>query len=69
MDTNTILYIAGAVVLGLVIGFLISKSLEKGKASKLISEAQNESKTILKGAKADAEALKKEKILQPSSCL
>ena len=64
MDTNTILYIAGAVVLGLVIGFLISKSLEKGKASKLISEAQNESKTILKGAKADAEALKKEKILQ-----
>ena len=64
MDTNTILYIAGAVVLGLVIGFVISKSLEKGKASKLISEAQNESKTILKGAKADAEALKKEKILQ-----
>ena len=64
MDTNTILYITGAVVLGLVIGFLISKSLEKGKASKLISEAQNESKTILKGAKADAEALKKEKILQ-----
>ena len=64
MDTNTILYITGAVVLGLVIGFVISKSLEKGKASKLISEAQNESKTILKGAKADAEALKKEKILQ-----
>ena len=64
MDTNTILYIAGAVVLGLVIGFVISKSLEKGKASKLISEAQSESKTILKGAKADAEALKKEKILQ-----
>ncbi|GAB5563995.1 MAG: ribonuclease Y [Winogradskyella sp.] len=64
MDTNTILYIVGAVVLGLVIGFVIAKSLEKGKASKLISDAENESKSILKQAKKDAEALKKDKILQ-----
>ncbi|RZN81014.1 MAG: ribonuclease Y [Winogradskyella sp.] len=64
MDTNTIIYIAGAVVLGLVIGFIIAKSLEKGKASKLLSEAESESKTILKQAKLDAEALKKDKILQ-----
>ena len=64
MDNNTIIYIVGAVILGLVIGFVIAKSLEKGKASKLISDAQRESKSILKQAKSDSEALKKEKILQ-----
>lgn len=64
MDINTILYIAGGLILGLIVGFVIAKSLEKGKASKLITEAQNESKAILKQAKVDAEALKKDKILQ-----
>ncbi|MAB49066.1 MULTISPECIES: ribonuclease Y [Winogradskyella] len=64
MDTNTILYIVGGVVLGLIIGYVIAKSLEKGKASKLIANAESESKSILKQAKADAEALKKDKILQ-----
>ena len=64
MDTNTIIYLAGAVVLGLVIGFVIAKSLEKGKASKLISDAEKESKSILKQANTDAETIKKDKILQ-----
>ncbi len=64
MDTNTILYIVGGVVLGLIIGYVIAKSLEKGKASKLIANAESESKSILKQAKADSEALKKDKILQ-----
>ncbi|MBL86829.1 MAG: ribonuclease Y [Winogradskyella sp.] len=64
MDTNTILFIVGGVVLGLIIGYVIAKSLEKGKASKLIANAESESKSILKKAKADAEALKKDKILQ-----
>ncbi|MDG4717075.1 MULTISPECIES: ribonuclease Y [Winogradskyella] len=64
MDTNTILFIVGGVVLGLIIGYVIAKSLEKGKASKLIANAENESKSILKQAKADSEALKKDKILQ-----
>ena len=64
MDTNTILYIVGGVVLGLILGYFIAKSLEKGKASKLIANAESESKSILKQAKADAEALKKDKILQ-----
>jgi len=64
MDSNTIIYVVGAVVLGLVIGFLIAKFLEKGKASKLISDAERESKSILKQANKDAEALKKDKILQ-----
>ncbi|WP_422104265.1 ribonuclease Y [Winogradskyella sp.] len=64
MDTNTILYIVGGVVLGLILGYIIAKSLEKGKVSKLISNAESESKSILKQAKVDAEALKKDKILQ-----
>ena len=64
MDTNTIIYIVSAIVLGLIIGFIIAKSLEKSKASKLVSEAEQERKSILKQAKADSEALKKDKILQ-----
>ncbi|NNE33277.1 MAG: ribonuclease Y [Winogradskyella sp.] len=64
MDTNTILYIVGGVVLGLILGYVIAKSLEKGKASKIIANAEIESKSILKQANSDAEALKKDKILQ-----
>jgi ribonuclease Y len=64
MDINTILYIVGGLILGIVLGYVIAKSLEKGKGSKLINDAQNESKSILKQAAADAEALKKDKILQ-----
>ncbi len=64
MDTNTILYIVGGVVLGIILGYIIAKSLEKGKASKLIANSENESKSILKQAKLDAESLKKDKILQ-----
>ena len=64
MDTNTILYIVGGVVLGILLGFIISKSAGKGKASKIVANAENESKSILKQAKIDAETLKKDKILQ-----
>lgn len=64
MDTNTIIYVIGAVVIGLILGFIIAKSLEKGKASKLIAVAESESKSIIKQAKSDAETIKKNKILQ-----
>jgi len=64
MDTNTILYIVGGVVLGILLGFIISKSVGKGKASKIVANAESESKSILKQAKIDAETLKKDKILQ-----
>ncbi|WP_411895649.1 ribonuclease Y [Winogradskyella sp. A2] len=64
MDTNTILYIVGGVILGFILGLIITKSLGKGKASKLIKDAEIESKSILRQAKSDAEALKKDKILQ-----
>jgi len=42
MDTNTIIYIVGGVVLGVILGYIIAKSLEKGKASKLIANAEME---------------------------
>ncbi len=64
MDTNTILYIVGGLVLGIILGYIIAKFLEKSNASKLIKQAEAESKSILKQAKSDAEALKKDKILQ-----
>ncbi|WP_040282027.1 ribonuclease Y [Psychroserpens damuponensis] len=64
MDTNTILMIVGGVVLGLVIGFIIAKSLEKSNASKLIKNAQTEANSILKQAKNDGESIKKDKMLQ-----
>ena len=64
MDTNTIIFIVGGAVLGVILGYIIAKSLEKGKASKLILNAENESKSILKQAKSDGESIKKDKILQ-----
>ena len=64
MDTNTILYIVGGVVLGFILGLIFTKSMGKGRASKLMKDAEIESKSILKQAKTDAEALKKDKILQ-----
>ena len=64
MDTNTILFIVGGIILGLIVGFVIAKSLEKGKASKILKDAENESKAILKQAKSDGESIKKDKILQ-----
>ena len=64
MDTNTIFYIVGGVVIGVILGYIIAKALEKGKASKIIENAEKESQSILRQAKADGESIKKDKILQ-----
>jgi len=69
-----ILPIAGTII-GIVIGFIIAKFLEKSKASqminrakknasKIIKEAQSNAKTYLKEAKIEAEGIKQEKIIQ-----
>ena len=64
MDTNTILIGVGALLAGLIIGFIIAKSLEKSNASKMIKSAKKEADTIIKDAKHDGETIKKDKILQ-----
>jgi len=56
--------IVGGIILGAAIGFMVAKYLEKNHASSILSNAQNEAKTILRDAKTDGEAIKKEKILQ-----
>ena len=64
MDMNTILFIVGGVVLGLIIGFFVAKALEKSNASKLVKNAKKEALTIIKDANHEGEAIKKDKILQ-----
>ena len=61
MDTTTIL-IAGAA--GLIIGFIIAKFLEKGRAKKTVGNAKKEAAIILKNAQAEGENIKKDKIFQ-----
>ncbi len=51
-------------ILGLVIGYLIAKLLERKKASNTIKNAKKASASILKEAKSEAETIKKDKILQ-----
>ena len=62
MDNTTLLVIA--VVVGLIVGFVIAKFLEKGKASKIISSAKKEAALTLKNATREAENIKKDKIFQ-----
>ena len=62
MDTTTLLIIIG--VGGVILGFIIAKILEKGKASKTIASAKKEASVILKNASKDADNIKKDKIFQ-----
>jgi len=64
METNTILLIVGSIVVGLIIGFIITKTLEKNNASKLVKNAKSEAASILKEANHEGESIKKDKILQ-----
>ncbi len=64
MDTNTILLIVGGVVLGIILGYIVAKTLEKNNASKLIKDAKSEANSIVKQANNEGEAIKKDKILQ-----
>jgi ribonucrease Y len=57
METLTMIYIAGALILGVVVGFIIANSrLNKG--------AKKEKENLVKEAEVKAEATKQEKILQ-----
>lgn len=59
----TIISIIAAVV-GIAIGFVIAKILEKNNASQMVRSAKKNAASILKEAKSEAESLKKDKILQ-----
>lgn len=52
------------IVVGLVVGFLIAKILERNNASHTIKNAKKTAASIIKEAKSEAEATKKDKILQ-----
>ncbi|MEP2935716.1 MAG: ribonuclease Y [Gilvibacter sp.] len=62
MDTTVIYIIIGAI--GLILGFVVAKLLEKNNASQLISSAKKTAASIKKEANSEAENIKKDKILQ-----
>lgn len=59
-----ILPIIMGVLIGIALGFIIFKSMEKAKGKKMLNGVRKEASTILKEAKIDAESVKKDKILQ-----
>jgi ribonuclease Y len=59
-----ILPLIGGIIGGLVVGIIIIKSLEKSKSNKLIASTKKEADAIIKEARVEAEAIKKDKILQ-----
>ncbi|NNF18790.1 MAG: ribonuclease Y [Flavobacteriaceae bacterium] len=61
MDITTIII---GVLGGLILGFLLAKLIEKGKASKTIANAKKEAADILKDASKQGESIKKDKIFQ-----
>lgn len=61
MDPITIIV---SIFIGLVIGYIIAKILERNNASKVIQRAKKSAAAILKEAKSEAESIKKDKILQ-----
>jgi ribonuclease Y len=59
-----ILPIILGVLVGVAIGFVIFKSMEKSKGKKILNRTRKEASAILKEAKIDAESIRKDKILQ-----
>ncbi len=62
MKSNMILIIIG--IVGVLMGFLLAKIIERARASKLIAQAKKEAHSLLKEANLEAETIKKDKILQ-----
>ncbi|MDO9039356.1 MAG: Rnase Y domain-containing protein, partial [Lutibacter sp.] len=62
--TEYIMPIIVGIAIGLAIGYVIAKTLEKTKATKILRNTRKEAATILKEAQIEAEATRKDKILQ-----
>ena len=52
------------IVIGLAIGYIIAKSLEKKKATKILRNTKKEASSLIREAQIEADAIKKDKILQ-----
>jgi ribonuclease Y len=61
---NMILPILVCLILGVSVGLLVAKAIEKSRGKKLLNGTRKEAATILKEAKIDADSIKKDKILQ-----
>lgn len=61
---DSIFLIIAIGIIGIALGFLIAKMLERKNASQIIKSAKKIASGILKEAKSEAEAIKKDKILQ-----
>ncbi|HEY9168630.1 MAG TPA: ribonuclease Y [Lutibacter sp.] len=59
-----IMSIIVGIAIGLAIGYVIAKVLEKTKATKILRNTKKEAATIIKEAQIEAEATRKDKILQ-----
>lgn len=64
MINQMILPIIIGIAIGLAIGYVIAKVMERKVASKLLKQAKKQAAYILKESTAEAESLKKDKILQ-----
>ena len=61
---NPIILIAGGVLIGAIVGYIIAKTLQRNNATKLIKGAKKNAASIIKEANIEGEAIKKDKILQ-----
>lgn len=52
------------IAIGLIIGYIIANKRDKAKASAILKDAKIQADNVIKEAKSNAEALKKDKILQ-----
>ncbi len=64
MDQNIIFIGAGAALLGLILGLVISKIREKNNASQITRNAKRSANDIISKAKSEGENIKKDKIFQ-----
>lgn len=64
MDQNIIFISAGAALLGLILGLIISKIREKNNASQITRNAKRTANDIISKAKSEGENIKKDKIFQ-----
>jgi ribonuclease Y len=62
--STTILYFTIIGVIGVAIGYIIAKMLERSASSKIITDAEKSAATIIKDAKTEGDSIKKDKILQ-----